>query len=174
MAGFGLEPTGERVGPLLRRYETSLPSRLPLRAGRVMPGVVELLDCLRARPDVVSLLLTGNTEAGARAKLRHYGLDRYFDRGAFANGCHDRPSVARKAAALAREIVGAEIRPEHSYVIGDTPHDIHCAREIGARAVAVASGSYSVEDLSRHDPWWVIVRLPEPDVFLKRLEGMPK
>jgi phosphoglycolate phosphatase-like HAD superfamily hydrolase len=58
---------------------------------------------------------------------------------------------------------------EATYVIGDTPHDIMCARAIGARAVAVASGSYGLADLEPHDPWWLIPALPAPEAFLGRL-----
>jgi phosphoglycolate phosphatase-like HAD superfamily hydrolase len=35
-------------------------------------------------------------------------------------------------------------------VIGDTAHDIACARAIGAQAVAVATGKFSVEELEPH------------------------
>jgi phosphoglycolate phosphatase-like HAD superfamily hydrolase len=36
-------------------------------------------------------------------------------------------------------------------VIGDTPLDIACARADGVRAIGVASGPYSVEDLRAAD-----------------------
>jgi phosphoglycolate phosphatase-like HAD superfamily hydrolase len=160
-------PGSARVSELVRRYETFLPDRLPLRVGAVLPGVRDLLDRLRERRDIVSWLLTGNTEAGARAKLRHYGLEGYFDRGAFADGCPDRPAIARRAADLVREATGQA--PPTMYVIGDTPHDIHCAKTIGARAIAVASGVYAVDELRRHDPWWVLEALPAPDAFLQRV-----
>ena len=85
-----------------------------------------------------------------------YGLDHYFERGAFADGVRDRGAIARRAVVVARELLGQEPRMEDTYVIGDTPHDIMCARAIGARAVAVASGSYGLADLEPHDPWWLI------------------
>ena len=50
---------------LVRAYETALPRCLPRRQGSVLPGVRPLLDHLRTRADVLSLLLTGNTAAGA-------------------------------------------------------------------------------------------------------------
>ena len=63
-------------------------------------------------------------------------------------------------------------RPDRTYVIGDTPRDILCAQAIGARAIAVASGTYSAEALERHRPWWVLESLPEPATFLERLDGI--
>ena len=32
-------------------------------------------------------------------------------------------------------------------VIGDTPHDIECARVAGAKSIAVATGGFTVEQL---------------------------
>jgi phosphoglycolate phosphatase-like HAD superfamily hydrolase len=168
---FGLEPTADRIEQLVRRYEAQLPARLPLRAGRVLPGVREIAAALRDRPDVCSLLLTGNTRAGARAKLLHYGLDGDFPTGAFSDGTTDRPSIARKALVMAGERLGRPPAAERTYVIGDTPRDIDCARAIGARAVAVASGDFTVDELRGHGPWWAIERLPPPAAFLERLLG---
>src|SRR5207253_2863256 len=83
------------------------------------------------------LLLTGNTPAGARAKLEHYGLDRYFQRGgAFCARRENRDEIARAAVALAN---GSG--PELMYVIGDTPHDVRAGTAIGARVIGIATGS---------------------------------
>jgi phosphoglycolate phosphatase len=169
LARFDPDPTPMAVGVLVRRYEELLPDRLHRRVGQVVPGVRAILEHLRGQSGVVSILLTGNTEAGAWAKLRHYGLARYFERGAFADGVRDRSAIARRALVVAGEVLGQAPRVEATYVIGDTPHDIMCARAIGARAVAVASGSYGLADLAPHDPWWLIPTLPAPDVFLGRL-----
>lgn len=163
-------PAGER---LLRRYEAALPACLPRRTGAVLPGVVDILERVARRQDIVSILLTGNTKAGAWAKLRHYGLDHYFDAGAFADGAEDRPTIARRAIALAETMLGVRPKPDRLYVIGDTLHDIHCARVVEARAIAVASGSSGIETLKAHGPWWVVERLPDPDTFFNRLDGIP-
>ena len=128
----GAEDSAERVGAFLRTYEENLPNRLSWRQGRVLPGVVEVLDDLATREDVAMLLLTGNTEAGARAKLEHYGLEGYFDGGAFCTGIDDRETIARRAHALARERHGHDLPDDRIYVIGDTPHDVRCGKAIGA------------------------------------------
>lgn len=166
---FGFEPEPQRLSALIGCYEARLPDCLHRKTGRVLPGVRPILDHLRGCRDVASILLTGNTEGGARAKLRHYGLEGYFHRGAFADGVSDRVGIARRARAMAREIIGSEPEPNAMYVVGDTPHDVTCARAIDARAIAVASGTYSETALAAYDPWWVLPELPAPDVFLARV-----
>jgi phosphoglycolate phosphatase-like HAD superfamily hydrolase len=114
---------------------------------RVLPGVSALLETLAARPDVELALLTGNLEEGARLKLAHFDLWRYFPWGAFGGDTTDRNALFPVALARARER-GLEPRPEDVFVIGDTPHDVACARSGGARAIAVATGPYPVEALA--------------------------
>ena len=163
-----LEAKPEIIDQILRLYEKFLPESLSRKQGKVLPGVEGILNALSARSDVLSMLLTGNTSVGADAKLRHYGLAHHFQFGSFCNGATDRISIARKALELAHKILGGN-SPKHLYVIGDTPHDIRCARSIGARAVAVASGPFPMQDLLSHEPWWALDQLPDPDVFLKKL-----
>jgi phosphoglycolate phosphatase len=158
------EATPERVDAVLRAYERRLPASLPRRQGRVLPGVREVLEDLETRDGVRSYLLTGNTPAGARAKLAHYDLERFFPdgAGAFCIDHGSRTDIARRALPLAG---GAE----RVYVIGDTPADVECGKAIGARTLAVASGSHSVADLVACEPWIVLERIPEPAVFRKLL-----
>jgi phosphoglycolate phosphatase len=165
----GGEPSPESAAAFLRAYERHLPERLGWREGGALPGVVEILDALRDRDDVISLLLTGNTPAGAKAKLEHYGLAAYFAGGAFCVDGDDRPGIARRALEVAAEHAGAAVDPDSAFVIGDTPHDIRCGQGIGARTVAVASGPYGAEELSRCDPWLVLERLPSPPRFIELL-----
>ncbi|HJO03712.1 MAG TPA: haloacid dehalogenase-like hydrolase [Acidobacteriota bacterium] len=157
-----------RAAQLLRSYELLLPSRLHRRKGRALPGVREVLKLTHGREDILSILLTGNTAAGARAKLEHYGLDGYFTGGAFADGTPDRPAIAHHAFEIAAaHIEGLE--PRQAFVIGDTPHDIHAGDAIGVRTVAVATGGYSAAQLEGYDPWWLLEQLPAADEFLGHL-----
>ena len=59
---------------------------------------------------------------------------------------------------------------EEMFVIGDTPHDIECAHAIGARTIAVATGGYSVEELTEHRPWRVFAELPPVDAFMQLID----
>jgi phosphoglycolate phosphatase len=170
VAKLVLEHAGQEADPatveaVLRSYERRLPASLPRRRGKVLEGVREVLEDLDGREDVQSFLLTGNTPDGARAKLAHYGLDRFFrGEGAFCIDHGSRVDIARRAVPLAN---GAE----HVYVIGDTPADVECGKAIGARTIAVASGWHSVEDLRAAEPWTVLERIPAPRAF-RELVGL--
>jgi len=163
--GAGLEPTHEHVAAFLAAYADALPAALPRRQGRVLDGVVAILEDLAEEPTVLSLLLTGNVAAGAKAKLTHYGLDAWLADGAFCEGPGERVEIARRALARATERLGREPRPERTFVVGDTPHDVSCGRAIGVRTIAVASGAHSVEELEATGPWKVVPALPDPPGF---------
>jgi phosphoglycolate phosphatase len=126
---------------------------------RVAPGAVELLERLRD-DDAVLSLVTGNLEPIARLKLKRAGLDRFFShgQGGFGSDSEDRthlPALARRRAGT----VGHPWPTDRTVVIGDTPRDILCARADGVRCAAVATGTYSVEELGDADA--VAPSLPE-------------
>ena len=167
---LGVNAEGGALQRMVSRYEELLPSHLPLKQGRALPNVREILEALRGRSDVRSYLLTGNTRRGARAKLTHYDLFKYFPDGAFAEDQRARSSIAARALDLARR--NGPVNDEHLFVIGDTPHDIECAAAIDARTIAVATGGYSVEELSAHRPWRVFEQLPPAAEFLRLIDAV--
>ena len=167
---LGVNAEGGALQRMVSRYEELLPSHLPLKQGRALPNVREILEALRGRSDVRSYLLTGNTRRGARAKLTHYDLFKYFPDGAFAEAQRARSSIAARALDLARR--SGPVNEEHLFVIGDTPHDIECAAAIDARTIAVATGGYSVEELSAHRPWRVFEQLPPAAEFLRLIDAV--
>lgn len=113
----------------------------------VMPGVTALLTALAADRSFHPALLTGNYEEAARIKLSHFGLAGYFGWGAFGEESPDRNELGRRALARARERLVPAEACARAVVVGDTPHDVACARAAGARAIAVATGSYSRPEL---------------------------
>jgi len=144
-----------QMAALLDRYVAYLGQELDTDDARVgtMPGIPELLDALERRDDVIVGLLTGNLVAGAQTKLRAVGID--FDRfkvGAFGSDHEARGELPAVAQRRAREQLGVDIPGRDVIVIGDTPADVHCGQSIGARAIAVATGHYSVEQLRAHNP----------------------
>ena len=163
----GKPPDDESLARMVGIYEGRLPERLHARKGRVLDSVREILEHLRAhRPDVHSMLLTGNTAAGAKAKLTHYGLQQFFEGGSFSEDQGPRAGIAARALGAVREkFPEAAIEPGHVFVVGDTPHDIECAQAIGARTIAVASGVYKAPELQSHGAWRVVDALPSPREF---------
>lgn len=152
-AGYDDGTIDARMDALLVRYVEALREELahPDHPPRRFPGVEELLDALERRSDVVLGLLTGNLEAGADAKLRSVGLDpRRFRVNAFGSDHEHRPELPPIAQRRARDLVGADVPGNRVVVIGDTPADLTCGRGIGARAIGVATGRYSVHDLAAH------------------------
>ena len=120
---------------------------------QALPGVEALLDALEPREDVVLGLLTGNVADGATIKLRCAGLDvARFRVNAFGSDHEHRPELPRVAQRRAREVVGRDFEGDAIVVVGDTPADIACARSVGARTLAVATGRYSVDELTEHAP----------------------
>jgi phosphoglycolate phosphatase len=168
---LGLEPQADLIERLVRRYESLLPTSLPRRTGRVLPNVREILESFKGRSDVRSYLLTGNTRGGAHAKLTHYGLWDFFPTGAFAEDTRDRSTIAERALATAR--AHGPVEAARAFVIGDTPHDIHCANAIGVRTIAVATGGYAVDELEPHQPWRVFSELPDPAAFSELVGATP-
>ena len=138
----------------------------------VMPGIRELLDILEGRDDVFLALLTGNFEAGARIKLEHFDLWRYFRCGAFGDDAADRNALVPFALERARQCGLPEpLAPEHILVVGDTPHDVACARVAGATPVGVATGGFSVDQLRESGADIVFENLADADEFLKLVDA---
>ena len=108
----------------------------------MLPGVAGLLRRLDATGACCSGCSPGNIEEGARIKLAPTGLRPYFRTGAFGSDDGDRRRLPSLAARRAQALTGHAFRAEDVLVIGDTPHDIDCARAFGAVAVAVATGLY--------------------------------
>ncbi len=149
-AGCPERVTSATTARMIERYVTHL-AQIVAEDGagvRPCPGILPLLDALDARDDVVVGLLTGNVVPGARIKLTAAGIDvDRFALGAYGSDSGHRPDLpaiaAERAAPLfGRVPVGAEV-----VIVGDTPADVACGVGISARAIAVATGSYSVPEL---------------------------
>jgi phosphoglycolate phosphatase-like HAD superfamily hydrolase len=153
-----------------RRLRDAYLRQLPrfLHAGRVLPGIAELLAHLAEREDVAVGLLTGNVRAGARVKLGYFGLCDYFAFGGYGDHHLDRDDVAREALTEVRRRFNGFVHPKRIWVVGDTPLDIRCARAIGARAVAVATGWHRVEELAEHAPDLLLTDLSDAEPLLSR------
>ena len=161
--------TNENIASFLDTYVHFLSLELPRRVGQLLPGVLELLEKLKARPHLVLALLTGNVSKGAQLKLEHYGVWHFFEFGAFADDHHDRNRLGPFARARAEEKHGYHFRTDQIDVIGDTPRDIACGKAFGARTVAIATGSWPRQELAAHNPDFLFDDLSNADEVIRVL-----
>jgi phosphoglycolate phosphatase len=170
-APYAIQPTPENIADLFDGYVHHLALELPRREGKVLPGIVELLEALHGREDCVLGLLTGNIEKGAELKLSHYGVWDFFEFGAFADDHVDRNKLGPVAHSRAVERHGISFEAQDVFVLGDTPRDIDCARAAGFVAVAIATGSYGKEELAAHNPDFIFEDLSDTRGVLVKLLG---
>jgi len=167
LAAHDIDPNPLNQDRLRDAYLAQLPASLQSHGGTVCPGVNELLAELCTRPGVVLGLLTGNVRVGANRKLAHFGLWDFFACGGFGDDHYDRDDVARAAVAEVRAHLGRDFDTSDVWVIGDTPLDVQCARAVGAKAVAVATGWHALEELHGHAPDHALADLSNPEELLR-------
>src|SRR5947208_11872966 len=160
--------TNENITAFLDSYVHFLSRELPRRKGNLLPGVLELLQKLKSRKHLVLALLTGNVSRGAQLKLEHYGVWHFFEFGAFADDHHDRNELGPFARSRAKERHGREFSADID-VIGDTPRDIACGKALGARTIAVATGTWRRDPLATHQPDFLIDDLSDVDRVIDTL-----
>jgi phosphoglycolate phosphatase len=168
--GRSLDPT---LFERLRETYVSYLREEILQAGKgfygALPGVPALLDALAAREDVLLGLVTGNFQASARIKLERFDLWRYFRCGAYGDDAADRNVLVPVAVERAGTTGTPPVAAADVLVIGDTPHDVACARAAGATAVGVATGGSSVDELRACGAAIVFETLGDTDDVIGRL-----
>lgn len=144
LAANGLEdPQMERFSDFEQAYCADLQKRAKeeRQGWELLPGVVELLEELNRRGDFYLSLVTGNFREGARIKLSVFGLEGYFQDGAFGDDHADRNLLPD----LALRRLGA--KRQGSWVIGDTVKDVLCAHACSLPCLAVRTGFSSEDEL---------------------------
>jgi phosphoglycolate phosphatase len=122
---------------------------------------------------VVQSLLTGNVREIAELKLGPFDLVRYLDLDAGAYGNEDEvrarlvPVARRNAARTYRH----DFAGEDTVLVGDTPLDVAAALAEGARAVAVATGRYTVAELAAAGPHVVLSDLADTGQVVAAILG---
>ncbi len=168
LAEHGVDVTPGNVRLLADTYLSNLDRCLTELGGEVCPGVRELLDALVKDGRVTLGLVTGNMKRGAERKLAHFGLWDYFGAGGGFGDVHlDRDDVARDAVLSVADYRGRPAGENEVWVIGDTPLDVRCARAVGARAVAVATGWHTLDELHETGADYTVESLADVPGFLK-------
>ena len=170
-AGFSHEDISNGFDDLWSRYLTNLEARLPERPVTVLPGVPDLLSALAHRNDIGIGLLTGNIAGGARLKLSSGGLWGHFAFGSYGSDHEHRDELPTIALGRARELWGAHIEPGAAIVVGDTPRDVQCGKAGNTRTLAVATGTFSVDDLAATNPDHLLPDLTSTEDVVAMLLG---
>lgn len=144
----GLSSADGIIPRILSKYVNILKSEIFSRRIRLNSGVVELLNLLETKDNLLLGLLTGNIEQGARIKLSVFDLNRFFPFGAFGDDNEDRNKLLPIALEKYRKMTNMDIRFSDCIVIGDTPMDVLCSKPFGAISVGVTTGPYGHEALA--------------------------
>ncbi|HMP68210.1 MAG TPA: HAD hydrolase-like protein [Pirellulaceae bacterium] len=167
--GYTCTPSDEH------RFFVNLPKHLQRATDSssltILPGVIDLVARLSDDPGYLVGLVTGNIEPCAKIKLEVAGIHGSFLIGAFGHEHADRMEIARLALARAQAKVGKDRFLGQRFLIGDTPADIQAAHTIGAKAIAVATGHYSIDDLRQANANLAVSGLDEREVW--RYLGLP-
>ena len=135
----------------------------------LMQGIRELLDKLSASSAVMLGLLTGNFEGSGRHKLLLPDINHYFSFGAFADDAASRNELPQVAVDKAYQLTGKKFSDQNIIIIGDTEHDIACARVLNAKSIAVATGTYSSAELKKHNPHILYENLTATDIVISEI-----
>jgi phosphoglycolate phosphatase len=163
---IGVPVSAEEAERLQLTYLARLPKTMPAGKARVLDGIHAALEAIHTHPEIHQALLTGNLKEGARLKLSFLNIWRYFEFGAYADDSHLRNELGPFALARAKEKLGIDFPSERVWIIGDTPHDIACGKAIGAKTIAVATGAFSVEELSALSPTHTFKDLSDTQALL--------
>lgn len=170
LAGIPDEIIYQRRAECLRRYVDHLAIEMQNHDGaKLFPGVRELLERLNKLDQVLVGLLTGNILRGAELKLRRWNLEPYFRFGAYGDDHENRSVLAQIALDKARLLTGRAVSGSDTTVVGDTPRDVTCARAIGARAVVVATGQVSRQELAAAEPDALLDSFENHDAALRAM-----
>ena len=175
LAGHGDEHIDAQMQALFAQYIAFLHEELrsPDHRAYALPGVPALLDALERDQGVILGLLTGNLEQGAKAKLEAVGLNpARFRVGAYGSDHEQRPQLPAIARDRTKRQLGVDVAGDAIVVIGDTPADLTCGKSLGASAIGVATGRYSVQELSRHDPLAVFADLSDTSAVTRAILGV--
>lgn len=163
---LGIKPTFKLLQELIKSYLRNLEREMNNNARHLKPGVLSLLNKIHHELKYPTGLLTGNLENGARIKLEPFGLNPFFSFGAFGSDHEDRRYLLPVALARFSRISKYRISFQQCIIVGDTPRDVACGKPYGAKVIAVATGPYSFEELSKTDADLVVQSLSEIDKIL--------
>ena len=131
-------------------------------------GVRELLQILAKSRNHILGVLTGNLSAVTMEKLKVTGIDSYFTEHFSADDYFDRNHLVEDAVKTCAAKHNLSSR-KNVVIIGDTPNDINAANAARATSIGIASGVFSLEQLSQSHPTFVFPDFKPSEELLKAL-----
>lgn len=175
-AGFSVEQIREKIPLMLEVFPVEMRRVLDGEKSHVLlGGVKEVLDATKANPRYINGLLTGNLTPAAKIKLEKVGLQDEFDFeiSAFGEISHNRNDLPFEAIKKAQKKFNYVFEPSQFIIIGDTPNDIICARNCGAKVVSVATGrGQTMEGLGKLNPDFLFEDFSDTNAVLKALASL--
>jgi phosphoglycolate phosphatase len=105
----------------------------------LIPQAKQLLDSVIAADHLSEGTLTGNLGPSANWKLASVGLPT-FGFGVYGHEADEREDLARLLVSRTKKYFKHEYTPEDIVFVGDTVHDVSCARAVGAKVIIVSTG----------------------------------
>jgi len=163
-----VEAQREKVFDALSRH---IAAAVPSSKMHILPGVISLLNYLEKDSRFIFGLVTGNVQKTVVHKLSAVGIDPgLFTFGAFGDEHIDRNTLPALALYRLSQMIGAQVPPERALVIGDTPHDITCAKHAGLKVLSVATGLFTMQDLAALEPDFLLEDLSDTPQVVEILE----
>lgn len=136
----------------------------------LMPGIPHILKELQKNKEIIIGLVTGNLKEIAYTKLRHFNIEEYFILGGFGDISTIRADLVKYAIKKAEELHG-KIKKSNVIIVGDTIHDIRCAKESCVKCLAVATGTYSYGQLNEKNPDYIFEDLKDSKKIIEVIKN---
>jgi phosphoglycolate phosphatase len=121
----------------------------------VKPGIEQLLARLAEQGTLLGIV-TGNIESAAQIKLARGDLSRFFAFGGYGSDSSDRTELTKRAIERGGEVAGSALDLGAAIAVGDTPRDVAAGHGAGIRVAGVATGVYTVEQLTEAGADWAL------------------
>ncbi len=165
-----MEVSDQSIQTFYADYVAELGLAMQQCEAKLLPGILELLVHLNQLNHVSVGILTGNGRRATEIKLGHFKLLEFFQFGAYGEYTSDRCTVAANAFQAAGGFLRFEPDRHRTWVIGDTVHDVRCARSIGVKALAVGTGHVCLDELRSSQPDCYLDDLSDIAAVVKAIE----
>ncbi len=170
LMGFSEKDIHDKTELLKQKYFVHLSENIHNYKVIIFPGILELIQRLSVMDNIALGLLTGNFTESAKIKLESHNLNKFFRFGAFGDDAPVRNLLPEVAKRRMDKIFNTDIAFKNTFIIGDTIHDVRCAKYAGAVSVAVGTGWGEPDALMNENPDYYFNNLENFNEFIKLLE----